>query len=116
MRNHQCTIFKLSSIELITTFIQVRRACGHVDVGTCPHQVLAATLTLYQPGRADYAHPILVSTPSFESPRRACVCSDNLKSCGHQGSLLLEEITLNLFFSTKEIFLTRSMPPINQNI
>ena len=23
-----------------------RRACEHVDVGTCPHQVLAATLTL----------------------------------------------------------------------
>ena len=30
---------------------------GHVDVGTCPHQVLAATLTLSQPGwwGADYA-------------------------------------------------------------
>ena len=43
-------------------------ACGHVDVGTCLHQVLAATLTLSQPGvGADYAHPILVSTPSFES-------------------------------------------------
>ena len=27
-----------------------RRACGGVDVGTCPHQVLAATLTLSQPG------------------------------------------------------------------
>ena len=25
-------------------------ACGHVDVGTCPHQLLAATLTLSQPG------------------------------------------------------------------
>ena len=23
-----------------------RHACGHVDMGTCPHQVLAATLTL----------------------------------------------------------------------
>ena len=40
----------------------------------CPHQVLAATLTLSQPGRADYAHPILVSTPSFESHRRSCFC------------------------------------------
>ena len=49
----------------------LRRTCGHVDVGTCPHQVLAATLTLSQPGGADYAHPILVSTPSFESHRRA---------------------------------------------
>ena len=47
-----------------------RRA--HVDVGTCPHQVLAATLTLSQPRGADYAHSILVSTPSFESHRRAC--------------------------------------------
>ena len=27
-----------------------RRACGHVDVGTCPHQILPATLTLSQPG------------------------------------------------------------------
>ena len=27
-----------------------RRACGHVDEGTCPHQVLAATLTLSKPG------------------------------------------------------------------
>ena len=27
-----------------------RRTCGHVDVGMCPHQVLAATLTLSQPG------------------------------------------------------------------
>ena len=50
-----------------------RRACGHVDVGTCPHQVFAATLTLFQPGGADYAHHILVSTPSFESHRRACI-------------------------------------------
>ena len=49
-----------------------RRACGHVDEGTCPHQVLAATLTLSQPRGADYAHPILVSTSSFESHRRTC--------------------------------------------
>ena len=49
-----------------------RRACGHVDVGTRPHQVLASTLTLSQPEGADYAHRILMSTPSFESHRRAC--------------------------------------------
>ena len=42
-----------------------------VDVWTCPHRVFAATLTLSQPGGADYAHPILVFTPSFESHRRA---------------------------------------------
>ena len=46
--------------------------CEHVDVGTCPHQVLAATLTLSQPAGADYAHPILVSTLSFKSHRRDC--------------------------------------------
>ena len=56
-----------------------RRACGHVDVGTCPHQVLAATLTLSQPRGADYAHPILVSTPRFESHRRACVVIEDAK-------------------------------------
>ena len=50
-----------------------RRACGHVDVGTRPHQVLASTLTLSQPRGADYALPILMSTPSFESHRRACL-------------------------------------------
>ena len=42
-------------------------------IGPC--QVLAATLTLSQPGGADYAHPILVSTPSFESHRRACTAN-----------------------------------------
>ena len=42
-----------------------RRACGHVDVGTCPHQVLAATLTLSQPGGADYAHHSTTSPPGF---------------------------------------------------
>ena len=36
-----------------------RHACGHVDVGTCLHQVLAGTLTLFQQGGgADYAHHI----------------------------------------------------------
>ena len=43
----------------------LRRACGHV--GMCPQQVLAATLTLFQPEAADYAHNILMSSPSFES-------------------------------------------------
>ena len=50
----------------------VYSACGPVDVGTCPHQVLAATLTLSQPRGVDYAHPILMSPPSFEIHRRAC--------------------------------------------
>ena len=52
-----------------------RRACGHVDLGTRPHQVLASTLTLSQPRGADYDLPILMSTPSFESHRRACQSS-----------------------------------------
>ena len=43
--------------EFCHLFCVYRRACEHVDVGTCPHQVLAATLTLSQPGGADYAPP-----------------------------------------------------------
>ena len=40
-----------------------RRACGHVDEGTCPHQVLAATLTLSQPGRGGQIMPTLYWCP-----------------------------------------------------
>ena len=40
-----------TSIQILNIWWSIfRRACGHVDVGTCPHQVLAATLTLSQPG------------------------------------------------------------------
>ena len=36
--------------------------------GTCPHQVLAATLTLFQPREGvDYAHHIMMTPPRFES-------------------------------------------------
>ena len=59
------------------TYSYSRHACGHGDVGTCPHQVFAVTLTLSQPGGgADYAHPILVSPTSFESHRHACMYKD----------------------------------------
>ena len=77
--------------------IQARHACGHVDVGTCPHQVLAATLTLSQPWGvgADYARPILVSTPSFESHRRAC------KPKMH----LFTKMSLITFFHTQNLLL-----------
>ena len=50
-----------------------RCPCGHVDVGTCPLQVLVATLTLSKKKGADHARSIMVSTPSFESYRRVCV-------------------------------------------
>ena len=64
------------SYNIIFIFLStLRRACGHVDEGTCPHQVLAATLTLSQPGEqimpTQYCS-ILVSTPSFEIHRHAC--------------------------------------------
>ena len=36
---------------------RLRKYCGHVDVGTCPHQVLAATLNLSQSRGADYLCP-----------------------------------------------------------
>ena len=71
-----------------------RRACGHVDQGTCPHQVLAATLTLSQPGGADYAHPILVFTPSFESHRRACLLGITVTQGSAHTTLLSSRTTL----------------------
>jgi hypothetical protein len=40
-----------------------RRACGHVDVGTRPHQVLAGTLTLSQPGEGGQIMPTLYWCP-----------------------------------------------------
>ena len=45
-------IISIAVMGVVDTFElgTIRRACGHVDVGTCPHQVLAATLTLSQPG------------------------------------------------------------------
>ena len=65
--NYECTF--------VSWPFPVRCACGHVDVGTRPRQVLASTLTLSQPRGADYDLPILMSTPSFESHRRACQSS-----------------------------------------
>ena len=38
-----------------------------VDMGTGPHQVLAATLTQFQPEGSDFAHLILMSPANFES-------------------------------------------------
>ena len=45
-------------------------------MGSCPHEVLAATLTLFQPGGgADCALHILMSPPSFENHKRTWVDS-----------------------------------------
>ena len=54
-------------MSILENLKHTRRACGHGDMGTGPHQVFAATLTLFQPGvgGSDYAHRILVSPPSF---------------------------------------------------
>ena len=43
--------------------------CGYGDMDTGHHQVLVATLTLFQPEGADCAHQILMSPPSFECHR-----------------------------------------------
>ena len=71
------------SIEGMVNFdisnILGRRTCGSVDVGTSPHQVMAATLTLIRPGGTDYDHHILMSPPSFETHRHACVCNVCIK-------------------------------------
>ena len=42
--------WQIKGDSLCPPYCYCRRACGHVDVGTYPHQVLAATLTLSQPG------------------------------------------------------------------
>ena len=36
-----------------TGLAYARRACGHGDIGIGPHQIVAATLTLFQPEGAD---------------------------------------------------------------
>ena len=39
-------------------------------MGTDPHQILAATLTLFQPGRTDYAHlPYTDVSTKFWKPK-----------------------------------------------
>ena len=43
--------------------------CEHGNIGTGPQQVLAATLTLSQLEGVDYAHPILMPSPSFKKPK-----------------------------------------------
>ena len=53
------------------TNFRVRLACGHGDVGTCPHQVCCSHLNPISTKGADYAHPILMSPLSFESHRCA---------------------------------------------
>ena len=60
-KKEKITITQYGCLSLTCHRVYCRRACGHVDMGTCPHQVLAATLTLSQPGGTDYAHPILMS-------------------------------------------------------
>ena len=52
-----------SSIDTAVQDSNARRACGHVDVGTCPHQVLSATLTLSQPRGGGQIMPSLYWCP-----------------------------------------------------
>jgi hypothetical protein len=57
-----CHIGYLRISRVVCTY---RRACGHVDVGTCPHKVLAATLTLFQPGVGRLCPPYTVVPTKF---------------------------------------------------
>ena len=53
------------------TYLHCRRACGHGDMGTCPHQDLAVSLTLFHPcWGGDHT---MMSPLSFESHRCACI-------------------------------------------
>ena len=72
---------KFTNFKLLIWVVleQSRRACGLGDVGTCPHQDLTATVALILPGGADYAHHILMSTPSFESHRHSWTVTANLR-------------------------------------
>ena len=81
-----------------------RHVCGHVDVGTCPHQVLPATLTLSQPGGADYAFPLLVSTPSFESHRRACALRFVMKNRSISSLINNFKIRIKSYLSERKSF------------
>ena len=49
-----------------------RRACGHVDVGTRPHQVLASTPTLSQPGSRLCPPQCYEPPPDLQTLRRPC--------------------------------------------
>ena len=55
----------ISSNQSINLYTGPPRQPRMPRIGPC--RVLTASLTLSQPGGGDYAHPILVSTPSFES-------------------------------------------------
>ena len=48
-------------------------ACGHVDVGMCPHQVLAATLTLSHPGGGGLCPPYTCVHTKFWKPQGCLV-------------------------------------------
>ena len=81
-----------------------------MDVGTCPHQVLAAPLALSQPRGADYAHPILVSTPSFESHRRACICMLALFQSGGGTVVLGDRLCPTIGFALPIFFFLDYVP------
>ena len=58
----------------------LRRTCGNVDVGTCPHQVLAATLTLSQQrGQILKSTSAFAPTMSFESSYVGYFYAKNLR-------------------------------------
>jgi hypothetical protein len=50
----------------------IGRAGTYRDMGICPYNVLADTLTLLQPRGADYAQQLGLFRPCLESFRRAC--------------------------------------------
>ena len=71
-----------SLCRLLSTYRYIRHACVHLDVGTCPHQVLTATLTLFQPEGGGQIMPtiyILMSNSAYESNRRASICFHAVK-------------------------------------
>ena len=78
-----------------------------VGMWTCPHQVLAAILTLSQPGGgADCAQTILVSTPGFKSQRRK-ESTETLHSLHRRACTLKYQIGAGYWIRVAFIFTSR---------
>ena len=58
-------VFYCHDTTYVSPYYPKRRACGHSGMGTRPHQVLAATLTLFQPWVGRLCPPYTVVPTKF---------------------------------------------------
>ena len=71
---------------------QARRKRGGRG-GTCPPPLLADQLTLSQPGRAHYPHPVIRAPPDFQTLRRPCIYTDTRLSYTAYFNTYLSDLT-----------------------